>query len=178
MFIFGIIFYLVAAVAAASLLCVVGSGIVTLCRKVFTKNDVKLAVIAAIFIIIILCVAISPAASRAEELLDGFYYKVVFIDEVEEQEEELLIHTDDLDNLWDFWEDYPEEDEDFFEYAFDEELSNIVLHFCIDNQIEAAFNKEDRIIRGRLIVLTMWEATEDPWDDEVVDVYYSELVTW
>jgi len=189
MFIFGVIFYLVAAIVVAGLLFVVGSGIVTLCRKIFTENDVKIAIIAAVIIAIVLCVAISPAASRAEELPEGFYYKVVFIDEVEEAEldrfdiedgavAKFLLHTDDLDHLWDYWDIVEEDEEDFVDYEFDRELSNIALYWIRENDIDIELDKEERITRGRIVVLTMWECDpDDPFDEEVVDVYYTEFVT-
>lgn len=173
MFIFGIIFYVVAAIAVASLVYVVGSGVVTLCRKIFTKNDVKLAIIAAIFIIIVLCVAISPAASRAEELPHGFYHKVVFIDEAENQEKELLIHTDDLNHLWDYWEDGKEID-----FNNDEELDGIAKYFIEENMLWSEEETENPVIRGRIVVLTMWECCEDdPFDEEIINVYYTKYVT-
>lgn len=125
MFIFAVIFYLVAAVVVAGILYVAVSGIVTLCRKIFTKNDVKLAIIATILIAIVLCIAISPAASRAEE------------------------------------------------------LSKLALRWAQENEFFVQLNKEERIIRGRIAVLTMWEANqEDLFDDEVIDVYFTELITY
>lgn len=189
MFIFAVIFYLVAAVVVAGILYVAVSGIITLCRKIFTENDVKIAIIAAVIIAIVLCVAISPAASRAEELPEGFYHKVVFIDEVEEAEldrfdiedgavAKFLLHTDDLDHMWDYWDTIDEDEEEFIDYEFDRELSNLVLYWARENEIDIELDKEQRIVRGRILVLTMWECTEDPLDDEVWDVYYSEFTTW
>lgn len=173
MFIFGIIFYVIAAIMVASLLFVIGSGIVTLCRKIFTKNDLKLAIIAAVIIAIVLCVAISPAASRAEELPDGFYYKVVFIDEVEDQGKELLIHTDDLNHLWDYWEDNKKID-----FNNDEKLNDIAKYFIEENTLWSEEETENPVIRGRIVVLIMWECCEDdPFDEEVINVYYTKYVT-
>lgn len=160
--------------SAAVVVGVVSLIIAALC-KIFNKEDLKVAIIVAVLFIITAIVALSPAASRAEELPDGFYYKVVFIDEVEEFRNELLIHTDDLDHLWDYYEEFPEDGKEFD--SFDKELSNIALWFVLENDLYAEFNKEERVTEGRIVVLTMWECTDDPFDDEIVDVYYSELIT-
>lgn len=173
MFIFAVIFYLVAAIVVTSLVYVVGSGIVAICRKIFTKNDLKLAIIAAVIIAIVLCVAISPAASRAEELPEDFYYKVVFIDEVEEFEDRLVIHTDDLNHLLDCYED--NEEIDFNNSGFLNELSKT---FAKENGLWYEKETKNPIIMGRIVVLTMWECyEEDPFDDEIISVYYSKYIT-
>lgn len=176
MFIFGVIFYLVAAIMVTGLLFVVASGLVELCRRIFTKNDVKLAIIAIVFIVILLCVAISPSASRAEELQEDQYYKVVFVDEVEKFEDKLLLHGDDADHLWVWAEDYPKENEDFFRYEFDTELSNLALCWAQENDFFVQLDKEDRVIEGRIVVLVM-RCSDDPLGDEVMDSYFTEFVT-
>ena len=143
------------------------------------------------FAVSLFCAAVllSPAVAGAEELPNGFYYKVVFIDEVEEIEldqfdiedgavAKFLLHTDDLDHLWDYWDIIEENEEEFIDYAFDKNLSKLALYWARENDIEIKVNKEERIIRGRIVVLTMWECNEeDPFDEEVWDVYYSEFIT-
>ena len=176
MFVFSIIFYLISTVAVAGLICVVSSGIVALCRKVFTKNDLKLAIAAIAIVLILICVALSPAASRAEELQKDQYYKVVFVDEVEELEDELLLHGDDANHIWDWYEDYPSKDEEFVSFEFDEELSNLALCWAQRNGFFVQINKENRIIEDRIVVLTM-RHSDDPNGDETMGSYFTEFVT-
>lgn len=186
------ILYTLIAVAIAVALVAVGSMVfswVSANHDVIVK-DLKIAAIALLFIGILIAVALSPAASRAEELPDGFYYKVVFIDEVEEVEldqfdikdgavAKFLLHIDDLDHLWDYWDVIEENEEEFIDYAFDKDLSDLALYWARENDIEIKVDKEERITRGRIVVLTMWECDpEDPFDEEACGVYYSEFITW
>lgn len=158
--------------SAAVVVGVVSLIIAALC-KIFNKEDLKVAIIVAVLFIITAIVALSPAASRAEELPEGFYYKVVFIDEVEEQEEEMLIHTDDLNNLWNYWEDGKEID-----FNNNEALEELAKYFVEENGLWSEEEVETAIVRGRIVVLTMWECCEDdPFDEEVINVYYTKYVT-
>lgn len=135
------------------------------------KDTTKWCLICGITVAVFLAMFIFLPPANAEELPEEFYYKVVFIDEVEEVEDELLIHTDDLDRLWDYWEQDPV-------FEIDDYRSSLALWFVTENNLYAEFNREEIICRGRIVVLTMWECfPEDPFDDEVVDVYYSELIT-
>lgn len=139
--------------------------------------------------LVLAAIVLIPQLARAEELPEGFYYKVVFIDEVEEVEldrfdiengavAKFLLHTDDLDHLWKYWDIVEEDEEEFVKYKFDRELSNIALYWIMENDIDIELDKEERITRGRIVVLTMWECDpDDPFDEEVVDVYYTEFVT-
>lgn len=116
-------------------------------------------------------------AARAEELPEGFYLKAIFVDDIEkvEDEEDLLIHADDLDHIWDYWED-PEED---FEDEINWDMELLAMRFIRENQLEAIIDMDCCIKRGRIAILTMWECDpENPWDEEVVDIYYSGFVTW
>ena len=112
-------------------------------------------------------------AARAEELPDDVYYRVVFIDEVEELENELVVHADDLSHLWDYYEDG--EEIDFNNNGF---LNELAKTFAKENGLWYTKETNNPIIRGRIVVLTMWECCEDdPFDDEVVGVYYSKYIT-
>lgn len=116
-------------------------------------------------------------AARAEELPEGFYLKAIFVDDIEEVEDEkdLLVHADDLNHIWDYWED-PEED---FEEEINWDMELLAMKFIRENKLEAVINTDCCIERGRIAILTMWECDpEDPWDEEVVDIYYSGFVTW
>ena len=137
------------------------------------KDTLKWAAISSVVIGVLFAMVIFLPNALGEELPQDFYYRVVFVDEVEGIENELLVHTDDLDHLWDYWEDPEVEFEEF-----DKELSDIALWFVLENDLYAEFDKEEVLCRGRIIVLTMWEADpEDHLDDEIVGVYYSELIT-
>ena len=153
------------------------------------KDTAKWAAVCGVAVGILFAMFIFLPDALAEELPDGFYYKVVFIDEVEEVEldrfdiedgavAKFLLHTDDLDHLWDYWDVVEEDEKDFVDYEFDRELSNIALYWIRENDIDVELDKEERIIRGRIVVLTMWECDpDDPSDEEVVDVHYTESVT-
>lgn len=178
MLLVSIILYALCAVVVATVGTVAFCGLVKLSKAIFRKEDADVAIIAIIMFIVVALVALSPLASRAEELPEDFYYKVVFVDEVEELEEELLLHGDDADHLWTWYEEYPSEDEEFVSFEFDKELSNLALRWAQENEFFVQLDKEERIIRGRIVVLTMWEANqEDLFDDEVIDVYFTELIT-
>jgi len=139
--------------------------------------------------LVLAAIVLVPQLAHAEKLPEDFYYKVVFIDEPEEVEldrydiehnvvAKFLVHTDDLDHLWNYWDTTDEDEEDFVDYEFDRELSNIALYWIRENDIDIELDKEERITRGRIVVLTMWECDpDDPFDEEVVDVYYTEFVT-
>ena len=112
-------------------------------------------------------------AARAEELLQDFYYRVVFVDKVEELEDELVIHTDDLNHLWDYYEDG--EEIDFNNSGF---LNELAKTFAKENGLWYAKETKNPIIRGRIVVLTMWECDpNDPFDEEIIGVYYSKYIT-
>lgn len=153
------------------------------------KDTAKWAAICGVAVGILFAMIIFLPDALAEELPDGFYYKVVFIDEVEEVEldrfdiedgavAKFLLHTDDLDRMWDYWDVVEEDEEEFINYTFDRELSNIALCWIRENDIDIELDKENRITRGRIVVLIMWECDpNNPFDEEVVDAYYSEFVT-
>jgi len=143
------------------------------------------------FVVALFCAAtlLSPAIAGAEELPNGFYYRVVFIDEPEEVEldrydieyhavAKFLVHTDDLKHLWDYWDTVDENEEKFIDYEFNRKLSNMAFRWARKNELDVEVDKEERIVRGRIIVLTMWECDpEDPFDEEITDIYYSEFIT-
>ena len=173
-----IILYLLAAVAVAAALVGIGSLIVSWvnANNEAIINDLKIIALALVFGGILVAVALSPAGSRAEELPDGFYHRVVFIDEIEEEreEEEVHLYVDDLNHIWSYWESI---EEDFEDLDWDREA--LALLFIRENRLEAAIDLDCCIERGRIVVLTMWECDEeDPFDDEVVDVYYTSFITW
>ena len=140
----------------------------------WVKDTLKWAAVCGIAIGILYAAIIFLPGALAEE--DDTYLKVAFIDTVEEADGRLLIHADDLDHIWDYWEDEEEEEEDFSRYEFDKEMSNMSLWFVLENRLYAEFDKEEKITRGRIVVLVM-RPSNDPNGDEVMDVYYSELVT-
>ena len=172
------ILYFLIAVAIAVALVAVGSMVfswVSANHDVIVK-DIKIVAITLLFIGILIAVALSPAASRAEELPDGFYHKVVFIDEIEEEheEEEVHLYVDDLNHIWSYWESIEEDFEDL-----DWEREALALLFIRENRLEAAIDLDCCVEKGRIVVLTMWECDEEnPFDDEVVDVYYTSFITW
>ena len=118
-----------------------------------------------------------PKIFYLEELPEDQYYKVVFIDEMEELENKLLLHGDDADHLWTWYEEYPSEDEEFVSFEFDKELSNLALRWAQENEFFVQLDKEERITRGRIVVLTMCYS-DDPNGDEVMDSYFTEFITW
>lgn len=138
------------------------------------KDTAKWATICGVVVGILFAMFIFLPDALAEE--DDVYLKVAFIDTVEEANGRLLIHADDLDHIWDYWADEEEEEEDFSRYEFDKEMSNMSLWFVLENRLYAEFDKEEKITRGRIVVLVM-RPSNDPNGDEVMDVYYSELVT-
>lgn len=112
-------------------------------------------------------------AARAEES-DGFYRKIVFIDEINDfDEEEFLIQGDDADHRWKWYEEKKEKEEIYM----DEDLSNLALRWAQENGFFIQINRTKPVVRGRIVVLTMWECTEDPFDEEVIDAYYTEFIT-
>lgn len=168
-----IVLYIFACVPVAALIIGIALAIRKLATSIFDGDDAGIALIAIIFFVAVVLVALSPAGSRAEELPEGFYYKVVFIDEVEEKEEEMLIHTDDLNNLWNYWEDGKEID-----FNNNKALEELAKYFVEENGLWSEEKVETAIVRGRIVVLTMWECCEDdPFDEEVINVYYSKFVT-
>lgn len=171
-----VILYVLCAVAVAAVSTVAVCGFIKLSKAIFNKEDAHVTVVAVIMFIIVALVALSPLASRAEELPEDQYYKVVFVDEVEELEEELLLHGDDADHLWTWYEEYPSEDEEFVSFEFDKELSNLALYWAQENGFFVQLDKENRIIEGRIIVLTM-RYSDDPLGNEVMDSYFTEFVT-
>lgn len=137
------------------------------------KDTAKWAAICGVAVGILFAMIIFLPDALAEELPDGFYYKVVFIDEVEDQGKELLIHTDDLNHLWGYWEDNKEID-----FNNDEKLNDIAKYFIEENMLWSEEETENPVIRGRIVVLIMWECCEDdPFDEEVINVYYTKYVT-
>lgn len=141
----------------------------------WVKDTIKWAAVCSIAIGILYAAIIFLPGALAEE--DDTYLKVAFIDTVEEANGRLLVHADDLDHIWDYWADKEEEEEDFSRYEFNKEMSNMSLWFVLENRLYAEFDKEEKITRGRIVVLVM-RPSNDPNGDEVMDVYYSELVTW
>ena len=138
------------------------------------KDTAKWCLICGITVAVFLAMFIFLPPANGEELPEEFYYKVVFIDEIEEiDEDELLIHTDDLDHLWDYYEQPYE-----LIVEIDDYKSNLALQFALENNLHVELSREELLCRGRIVVLTMWIADpEDPFDEEVVDVYYTEFVT-
>jgi len=111
-------------------------------------------------------------AAHAEA--EGFYQKAVFVDEAENfNKTEYLLHVDDLYHLWDYWENKEETFSDF-----DWEMEKLALLFIKENSLDAIIDTDTCICRGRIVILTMWECDpDDPFDEEVVDVYYTAFVT-
>lgn len=136
------------------------------------KDTAKWMLICTITVAIFLAmfVLLPPAKADTSE----FYYKVVFIDEIEDyNNKEYLLHTDDLDHLWDYWED---KKETFSNVNWD--LENLAFQFIKENNLDAEIDIKTCLCRGRIVVLTMWECiSEDPFDEEVVDVYYTAFIT-
>lgn len=140
------------------------------------KDTIKWIAICAVVVAAFFAMVYFSMPAKAEELPEDLYYKVVFVDEVEELEEELLLHGNDADRLWDWYEDYPEEDEEFFYYEFNKELSNLALCWAQENGFFVQLDKEDRIIKDRIVVLTM-RYSDDPLGDEAIDSYFTEFIT-
>jgi len=139
----------------------------------WTKDTVKWAAVFSIAVALVISMFVFLPDALGEELPDGFYYKVVFIDEIEDQGKELFVHTDDLNNLWDYWEDSKEID-----FNNDEALEELAKYFIEENNLWSEEETETAIIRGRIAVLTMWECCEDdPFDEEIVGIYYTKYVT-
>ena len=98
---------------------------------------------------------------------DNFYYKVVFIDEVNNN----LIHVDDLENIFAYWGGEKN-------ITQDEELSTIALHFILDNGLYAEVNTNNVLTHGRIVVLKMFSVIENSiYDDQIVDVFYTQFIT-
>ena len=123
-------------------------------------------------------------AARAEELPQDFYYRVVFLDrDIEEYSVEevdgkvettYFVHGNDLDETWDFYEAKKENET----WELNEDLSVIAKRFIELNNLWFEETVANRIALGRVVVLTMWECNPlDPFDDEVVDTYFSEYIT-
>jgi len=172
---FYILTALIVAVSVAGI--AYGVGVLISKNKEATINNLKWIALCSIVVAVFLAMLYFSIPARAEELPEEFYYRVVFIDEIEELDEELLLHGDDANHLWSWYEEYPAEDEEFYSFEFDKELSNIALYWAQENSFFVKLDKEERIVRGRIVVLVMWQCTDNPYDDEVIDTYYTELVT-
>ena len=144
---------------------------------VWLKDTAKWAAICIVVVTIVLAMVYFSMPAKAEELEEDQYYKVVFIDEIEEVNNRLLIHGDDADHIWDWYEEYPFEDEEFISFEFDKELSNFALYWAQENGFFIQLDKEDRITEGRIVVLLM-RCVDDPLEDEVMDSYFTEFITW
>jgi hypothetical protein len=175
--IFVVLYILTALIVAASILGVIyGIGALVCKNKVSVINNLKWLGLCGIIVAIFFAMIYFSIPAQAEELPDGFYHKVVFIDEIKEEpeEEEVHLYVDDLDHIWSYWESI---EEDFEDLDWDREV--LALLFIRENRLEAAIDLDCCIERGRIVVLTMWECDEeDPFDDEVVDVYYTSFITW
>lgn len=188
--IFVALYILTALIVASSIAGIVyGIGALVCKNKVSVVNNLKWIGLCGIIVAIFFAMIYFSIPAHAEELPDGFYYKVAFIDETEDTElnrfdledhaiAKFLIHTDDLNHIWDYWDIVEENEEEFINWAFDKDLSNFALYWARENNLDVELDKEDRITRGRIVVLTMWECTDNPYDDEVMDVYYTEFITW
>ena len=141
------------------------------------KDTAKWTAICVVVVTIVLAMVYFSMPARAEELEEDLYYRVVFIDEVEELDGYLLLHGDDADHIWDWYEEYPSEDEEFISFEFDKELSNFALYWAQENGFFIQLDKEDRITEGRIVVLLM-RCVDDPLGDEVMDSYFTEFITW
>lgn len=188
--IFVALYILTALIVASSIAGIVyGIGALVCKNKVSFVNNLKWIGLCGIIVAIFFAMIYFSIPAHAEELPDGCYYKVAFIDETEDTEldrfdledhaiAKFLIHTDDLNHIWDYWDIVEENEEEFINWAFDKDLSNLALYWARENNLDVELDKEDRITRGRIVVLTMWECTDNPYDDEVMDVYYTEFITW
>ena len=141
------------------------------------KDTAKWTAICVVVVTIVLAMVYFSMPARAEELEEDQYYRVVFIDEIEEVNNRLLIHGDDADHIWDWYEEYPSENEEFISFEFDKELSNFALCWAQENGFFIQLDKEDRITEGRIVVLLM-RCVDDPLGDEVMDSYFTEFITW
>lgn len=178
--IFVVLYILTALIVASSILGVIyGIGALVCKNKVSVINNIKWIGLCGIIVAIFFAMIYFSIPAHAEELPDGFYHKVVFIDDIqeereEEEEEEVHLYVDDLNHIWTYWESI---EEDFKDLDWDKEV--LALMFIRENQLEAVIDTDCCIERGRIAVLTMWECNpDDPFDEEIVDVYYTGFLTW
>ena len=174
--IFVVLYILTALIVASSIVGVIyGIGAFVCKNKVSVINNLKWLGLCGIIVAIFFAMIYFSIPAQAEELPDGFYHKVVFLDEIEEYNEtEYLIHADDMNHLWTYWESI---EEDFEDLNWDKEV--LALMFIRENQLEAVIDTDCCIERGRIAVLTMWECNpDDPFDEEIVDIYYTGFLTW
>lgn len=162
-------------------------GTIVLIALVIWKHSRKYVVGTLAVIALILGFCAIQDVARAEELPQNFYYRVVFLDgDIEEYSVEevdgkvettYFVHGDGLDETWDFYE-IKEENEENETWELNEDLSDIAKRFIKLNNLWFEETVSNRITLGRIVVLTMWECDPlDPFDDEVVDTYFSEYIT-
>lgn len=146
---------------------------------VWAKDTAKWALVCALVVAVFLAMFILLPPAHAEE--EEFYQIVAVIRTVEEGEEvyfrgELLTDTvvevDDLDNLWEYFENSKN-----VEFDSDKEQNDMALCFIADNGILAETLREEPLVEGRIVVIQMWTCGTDAIeDDEILGVYYTEFI--